>query len=688
MKSLRVSYFFNLCACAWVIILCIASHTSADTQTSPPRESAILVLDASGSMWGQLEGRTKIEIAREAVNSMLGTWPTGTDLGLMAYGHREKGSCDDIELILPPSPLDPAAFQGRVNTLNPKGMTPLTAAVKRAAEILRFTEQKATVILLSDGVETCNLDPCAVGASLEEQGIDFTAHVIGFDVSAVEDQRGLRCLAESTGGLFITARDAGELKSALAKTAAPPPAPTPTPVPTATPLPPATLVSADEGVIGTELALSFDAPPNLDGYVYLYVPGKTQSLNYTSVRTGPNGYEPTSIRLPAAEGTYELVWKAGNDQVLSKKTIEVKKAEISLKAPETAPAGTEILVSISAPPGMSGYLYLYAEGRVKSLTYSAVREAATGGYEPAPLQLPTEPGIYLVRFESSSNEVYASTKINVQKPQISLRAPDQAAAGTHVTVELEGPPGLGGYVYLYTEGREQSLHYTAVRENKQRGGYEPMRLRLPAIAGRYQIKLQPSGNDVLAERTIEATALQATLSHTPTRPIATKVEVSISAPEGIDGYLYLFAEGRERSITYSAVRPAKVSGYSPVSLRLPATPGRYEIQWKTGGDEVVAKSTLTIEAAPISLKLASPLSPGDTAQLSIEAPEGIGGYVHILPVGGQKSLSYHGVREGKVSGYMPVKIDVPSAPGSYVARWITTSDEILAETAFEVQARD
>lgn len=686
MKALRVSYFVNLWTCAWVLILGIASHTSAETPISPPRESAILVLDASGSMWGQLEGRTKIEIAREAVNSMLGTWPTGTDLGLMAYGHREKGSCDDIELILPPSPIDPAAFRSRVTTLNPKGMTPLTAAVKRAAEALKFTEQKATVILLSDGVETCDLDPCAVGASLEAQGIDFTAHVIGFDVSAVEDQKGLRCLADYTGGLFIAARDAGELKSALAKAAAPDP--TPTPEPTATPLPPATLVSADEGVIGTELALSFDAPPNLDGYVYLYVPGKSQSLSYTSVRTGPNGYEPTHIRLPAAEGTYELVWKAANDQVLSKKSIEVKKAEISLKAPETAPAGTEILVSISAPPGMSGYLYLYAEGRDKSLTYSAVREGANEAYEPSALQLPATPGDYLIRFESSSNEVYASTKLKVETPQLSLRAPEQAPAGTHVTVELEGPPGLGGYVYLYTEGREQSLHYAVVRENKQRGGYEPMRLRLPVSAGRYQIKLQPSGNDVLAERTIEATPIQATLSHSPTRPIATEVEVSISAPEGIDGYLYLFAEGRDRSITYSAVRPAKVSGYSPVSLRLPATPGRYEIQWKTGGDEVVAKSTLTIEAAPISLEFASPLSPGDAAQISIEAPEGIGGYVHIFPAGGQKSLSYHGVREGKVSGYMPVKIDVPSAPGSYVAKWITTSDEVLAEKAFEVQARD
>ena len=66
----------------------------------------ILVLDASGSMWGQIDGRTKIEIAREAVAKILSTWRGSDDLGLIAYGHRTKGDCNDIEVLMSPAPLE------------------------------------------------------------------------------------------------------------------------------------------------------------------------------------------------------------------------------------------------------------------------------------------------------------------------------------------------------------------------------------------------------------------------------------------------------------------------------------------------------------------------------------------------------------------------------------------------------
>ena len=56
-------------------------------------------------------------------------------------------------------------------------------AVKAAAEALGYTEEKATVILITDGIETCDADPCQIGTDLEAQGIDFTAHVIGFGLS-------------------------------------------------------------------------------------------------------------------------------------------------------------------------------------------------------------------------------------------------------------------------------------------------------------------------------------------------------------------------------------------------------------------------------------------------------------------------------------------------------------------------
>jgi Ca-activated chloride channel family protein len=117
---------------------------------------SILVLDASGSMWGQIDGTAKIEIARTVVGDLLSTLPATQNLGLTAYGHRTKGDCTDIETLVRPGTAGRDDIARAVSGLTPRGKTPMTDAVIRAAEDLRYTENKATVILVSDGIETCN----------------------------------------------------------------------------------------------------------------------------------------------------------------------------------------------------------------------------------------------------------------------------------------------------------------------------------------------------------------------------------------------------------------------------------------------------------------------------------------------------------------------------------------------------
>ncbi len=206
---------------AFTLAASVVLPASAQKATAVTNDSgtSMLILDASGSMWGQIQGRTKIEIAREAVGSMLKTWPRNQQLGLMAYGHRSKGNCADIEVLKAPGVLDAIGMQKAVNALQPKGMTPITASVRMAAEQLKFSEHKATVILVSDGEETCNADPCALGAELEKLGVDFTAHVVGFDLPEGKARAQLQCLAKSTGGKYVEARDAAELNKALGQLA-------------------------------------------------------------------------------------------------------------------------------------------------------------------------------------------------------------------------------------------------------------------------------------------------------------------------------------------------------------------------------------------------------------------------------------------------------------------------------------
>ncbi len=174
----------------------------------------LLILDASGSMWGQIEGENKIVIARRVLGGLVDGLQDGSEVGVVAYGHRREGDCEDIETVVPIGALDKTALKAKVDGLNPKGKTPITRAVQQAFDSLRGRPGGATVVLVSDGLETCGGDPCAAVRAAKEQGIDFRLHVVGFDVAG-EDVSQLECAAQAGEGLFLSAESADELAGAL-----------------------------------------------------------------------------------------------------------------------------------------------------------------------------------------------------------------------------------------------------------------------------------------------------------------------------------------------------------------------------------------------------------------------------------------------------------------------------------------
>lgn len=178
----------------------------------------VCILDASGSMWGQIDGKAKIEIAKETLANLIQGLPDSLLVGLVAYGHRTKGDCEDVEVLSTLGTLDKQALIDQVQSLTPKGKTPLTESVRRTAASLREAEGKTTILLVSDGKETCNGDPCALVRELKESGIDFVLDVIGFDVKADEREQ-LECMANAGGGVYYNAEDASQFQSALSATA-------------------------------------------------------------------------------------------------------------------------------------------------------------------------------------------------------------------------------------------------------------------------------------------------------------------------------------------------------------------------------------------------------------------------------------------------------------------------------------
>lgn len=187
-------------------------------------DDAMLVFDASGSMAGTDMNTVTPHIAkvREALAAVLPSVTPRRHLGLMVYGPGARAKCENIDLRLKPGPNSADTIMGEVYGVQPAGETPLTAAVRHAAEVLHFREKPSVVVLLTDGEETCGGDPCDLARRLRAEASDLTIHVVGFKAAGsatwLASGVGSACMAEETGGLSLTAATKEELIEALQKT--------------------------------------------------------------------------------------------------------------------------------------------------------------------------------------------------------------------------------------------------------------------------------------------------------------------------------------------------------------------------------------------------------------------------------------------------------------------------------------
>ncbi|HBF43696.1 MAG TPA: hypothetical protein DDW42_08750 [Desulfobacteraceae bacterium] len=174
----------------------------------------MFIVDASGSMWGDAGGQRKIDAAKEVISKIVPELPSEVKVGLTVYGHRRKGDCSDIEVMVPPGSSDRKGLIAKVLALSPKGKTPIADSIKKVANLLKSIEEETTIILISDGEETCNADPCGVVKSLKKAGIKFILHVVGFDVNDSQKKQ-LECLSEAGSGKYFGAKDTGSLLEAF-----------------------------------------------------------------------------------------------------------------------------------------------------------------------------------------------------------------------------------------------------------------------------------------------------------------------------------------------------------------------------------------------------------------------------------------------------------------------------------------
>lgn len=186
--------------------------------TAPNRAQRVeIILDASGSMLGQINGQRKIDIAHSALNMLINQLPDSAEVALRTYGRRRSNDCQDTELVQPLRKLDRAALIASIGSIVPvpESRTPLAHSIQQTAEDLRAIDGKVTIVLVSDGDETCNGDPGLTAEQLHTAHPQISVSVIGFAVGPGEWRSRLQATATRGGGSYFDAANADQLAIAL-----------------------------------------------------------------------------------------------------------------------------------------------------------------------------------------------------------------------------------------------------------------------------------------------------------------------------------------------------------------------------------------------------------------------------------------------------------------------------------------
>lgn len=561
-----------------------------------------------------------------------------------------------IPTVVPIGPLDRQALIERIEGLQPRGMTPLTDAVRHAAEELEYRDQPGTVVLISDGIESCDADPCAVAGELARAGIRFTAHVVGFDIPDGADLDQLRCIADNTGGRFFTARDASGLQAALVEVREL----------AAEPEPPEAQVeldAPDRAIAGSDVSVSWTGEDIHHRDLVTIVPADADASARGSYRRVGEA-DSATLTTPGETGAHEVRYvSSATGRAVATRAIELTEAEIHLESPESVTAGADFTVAWSGSVHHRDYITIVPAGAPDEQVdnYQRARD-----HSRTTLTAPGEPGDYEVRYLLNENRsVLARSVIRVTDAGVDVSAPAEVSMGAEFPVEWSQVVHHRDYITIVPVDAPESEIGTYQRARNDNRNT----LTAPAVPGDYEVRY------VLNEE-------RRILGRTPVTVIEASVE--LSAPDevmiGSDFPVEWSHTIHHRDyITIVPVdAPESESGnyqrardFTQSSLTAPAEAGNYEVRYLLNeGRRVIGRTAVRLVEVEVSIEAPATVEAGQDIPVTWSPTVHHRDYVTVVspdaPPGERGGRGYY-KRAGSGDS---ATLQAPDEPGDYEIRYV------------------
>jgi len=193
----------------------MAMGFSGLSATAHAESNVLFIFDASGSMKKEIDGKPRIDVAIAAFTKTVVQMPQNVKAGLMMFGARRAKDCSDIELVSPIGAQEPGMLVFPMAGLKAKGETPIAEAILQGAKgFEQLKGGKNSIVLITDGIEECQGDPCAAAETVKNMGVDVKINIVGFAHNA-EQRAAIECVATTTDGTYYDADEADKLLPVL-----------------------------------------------------------------------------------------------------------------------------------------------------------------------------------------------------------------------------------------------------------------------------------------------------------------------------------------------------------------------------------------------------------------------------------------------------------------------------------------
>ncbi len=194
----------------------LSSSSFAQKKQIPQTTRLLFVLDASGSMNSAWEGDTRINIARQILSDMIDSIANVpyVEVAMRVYGHQfnfKQKNCQDSKLEVAFGSKNNNQIRNVLDGLQPKGTTPIAYSLEQATKDFPNDKRdtRNVIVMITDGIEACNGDPCAISRGLQQKGIFLKPFIVGMGIEP-KYAKGFDCM-----GRFFNAKTSRQFKGFL-----------------------------------------------------------------------------------------------------------------------------------------------------------------------------------------------------------------------------------------------------------------------------------------------------------------------------------------------------------------------------------------------------------------------------------------------------------------------------------------